>query len=857
MAKLERKTLTKVLDVIRTTAIIVLLGAVVVQSGILDGACSEKAYAETATSHSIAKGVGKVSQYDNGTYIHDFNEGVLGVNGEVAFCMNPNVGFKSGTVSSASILTVVSQAQLTEIALRAHFVRDLYHDNYLSDNARIILAQTLVWEVISPSQSFVVVAAENGGGFSEVTAAVREDVCAKARAFAAANANRYDSYGTLWVNGSTQPVATFGCTLVVGTIDLLKVSANPSVSDGNACYSLGNATYGIYANPECTSEACRLSTDESGYALSSELRIGTYYVREIAAPAGFAVDGTVYPVSVAAGQTVRVGGGAVCDVPVVRSGIASIDKHDAEIGWKPEPSAALGCATVAGATYKVEHYGGSFESAAAAADSGKPLATWEFVTNADGRIDLTRPDDFLVSGELYRDANGAAVFPLGTYVITESTASTGYLLSSETFLVSVGQEGDAARMDGAFQANGERQAVAAAEQVKRSDISLTKVRESDMTRLAGIPFTLTSETTGESHVIVTDENGRVDTSAAWNPHTVRTNANDGALVEDGTVDEERLDATAGVWFGMHGDGAITQASDTLGALPYDTYTLQELPCSANAGLVLVRMAHIALTRDSITMDLGTIDDKESQLPSITTVAYDAADRDKLLSAGERAAVKDEVELADLVEGRTYTLYGTVIDARTGLPALADPGADGSEPKENAANATEGNDEDLQAFWDGLTGLLGAKRTPSIEGFTYEIESAHTFDGEAIGQYLAENEAIASRMIVASLEFEADAPNMVTALDYEMDASAMEGDYVIYDLLVGDDGTMAIHADSQNERESFTVEQPEPAGKGYYKTGNGLAMPLGATGMAAGSAIGAGIFVGRRFSWRVPWGRKHA
>lgn len=851
MAKTDRKTLQKVLNGARVAITLVLVAALMAQAGIFNGTCAKKAYAEMASSHSIAKNVGTIAQFDNGAYVHDFKEGVLGVNGEVAFCMDPNTPFKPGTVSSADLLSIVSQAQLTNIALRALFTREIYQDNYLSDNARIILAQTLVWEVLSPSQKFVVRGIEDGGTFPEVTAAVREDVCAKARAFADANVSRYESYGTLWVNGSSQPVATFGCRLAVGTVDLLKQSSNPSASDRNCSYALEGAVYGIYADATCNNLAARLTTDANGYAKSAEISAGSYYVREMTAPRGYEIDGTVYPVTVTAGQTARVGGSQVADMPLTRQDLAMLSKHDSEIGWHPNLGEALGAATVAGAQYIVEHYGGSFANATEATASGTPLAAWTFSTDEDGRIDLSKPEDYLVSGTLYRNAEGNIVFPLGTYVMREASPSPGYLLSSEEFVVTVEQDGDHAAMTGDSRDEGNGAIVAAAEQVKRGNIALTKVRESDMTRLAGIPFTLTSETTGESHVVVTDENGRMDTSSEWNPHTEKTNANDAALDEEGNVDESKLDASAGVWFGLSPSGEPTQADDLLGALPYDTYTLAELPCSANAGLVLVRMEGISAKRDGVTLDLGTIDDKDSSSPSIDTVAYDAADQDKLVSAEETARVRDEVAMRNLVEGRTYALYGAVIAKESGLPALASPRAEDSLSEEGSEDGAMPGQEEIQGFWNGLVELLGAKAIPSIDGFAYEMGFGSTADKEAISQYLAENEDISSRMMIASQEFTADAPNMVTTLDYEMDVSAMEGDYVIYDLLVADDGTMAIHADTANEQESFAVEQPtqDTPGKGYFKTGSildGLEGSTGASGMvAAGTAIGAGLFLGRR------------
>ena len=52
------------------------------------------------------------------------------------------------------------------------------------------------------------------------------------------------------------------------------------------------------------------------------------------------------------------------------------------------------------------------------------------------------------------------------------------------------------------------------DQVIRGDLHLVKVRERGMERLSGIPFLVMSETTGESHVVVTDANGQIDTASS-------------------------------------------------------------------------------------------------------------------------------------------------------------------------------------------------------------------------------------------------------------------------------------------------------------------------------------------------------
>lgn len=115
-----------------------------------------------------------------------------------------------------------------------------------------------------------------------------------------------------------------------------------------------------------------------------------------------------------------------------------------------------------------------------------------------------------------------------------------------------------------------------------------------MERLASVPFRITSKTTGESHVLVTDENGMASTESSWTPHSQNTNK--GTSADDG------------IWFGQDALGTQAPVDDNLSALPYDTYTVEELPCSANEGMVPVAF-EITISRDKTTLDLGTVDNK--------------------------------------------------------------------------------------------------------------------------------------------------------------------------------------------------------------------------------------------------------
>ena len=184
-----------------------------------------------------------------------------------------------------------------------------------------------------------------------------------------------------------------------------------------------------------------------------------------------------------------------------------------------------------------------------------------------------------------------------------------------------------------------------------------------------MPFKVTSLTTGESHIAVTDENGYFSSASSWNAHDSNTNANDWALTASDTIDSTKLDANAGFWFGnnsaLDGNGTTStsdavKADNKLGALPFDTYSIEELRCSANEGYALINTT-VTVTRDAKTIDLGTFDDPE---PEIHTTAYDASDSDHYVGVGT-VKISDKVEYSHLVAGKTYTVIGELHDAATG------------------------------------------------------------------------------------------------------------------------------------------------------------------------------------------------
>lgn len=454
------------------------------------------------------------------------------------------------------------------------------------------------------------------------------------------------NYGT-----GTQCLITFHNK---GKLKLKKASSNPGISDNNPCYSLEGATYGVYSDSGCTQQVGTLACNASGDSNVIDIAPGTYYVKETKAGKSYALDEGIHKVNVSGGQTATVN---VSDAPQNDPADMLVAKVDAETG-KASP---LGAGTLAGAEFTVKYYDGFYTQENL---PEKATRTWVLKTDSKGRTSLlgaqNKPDTYFVSGDsLYTSTDGYATLPIGTVSVQETKAPQGYLLTDSTVHVQQVTSNSATERVTTFVEPSE-DAPTVREQVKRGDIAFNKVHGEDMTGLAGVPFKITSKTTGESHIAITDVNGILTTEASACPHTQNTNGNDAALNADGTLDESKLSIDNGLWFSGSKD-AQTAADDAKGALPYDTYTFEELRCSANDSLNLVKF-EVTVSRDAYTIDRGTVDDNPIE---IGTTATDSTDGDHKLLASNQAEIVDTVSYKGLKKGTEYELKGTLMDAETG------------------------------------------------------------------------------------------------------------------------------------------------------------------------------------------------
>ena len=414
-----------------------------------------------------------------------------------------------------------------------------------------------------------------------------------------------------------------------GYIEIRKSTANEGISGENGNYSLAGAEYGVF-NGE--TQVTTLVTDEDGYAKSGELESGSYTIRELKASPGYAIDTQSYSVTVKSDATVSV---EVTEVPQTNPLSLLVQKIDTETG----EGTAQGNASLAGAEFTVKYY--TVQSDSDPTASGiEPERTWVFRTDEEGRIEFT--SDYLVSGdEFYYQMDGTTpCVPLGTVTIQETKAPEGYLLNESVFVQKI-------VVGGTLETVEYYQTTTVAEQVYRGDLEFVKVSDGDLSRLADVPFSITSKTTGESHVIVTDRNGYASTSADWTPHT--SNTNRGETSSDG------------IWFGTD------EPDNTKGALLYDTYVLEEQRCEANEGMNLLKI-EVTVYRDTVTIDLGTLTDDRIE---IGTTALDKETGTHLSNPDKEVTLIDTVEYEGLKKGEEYRLIGTLMDLEAGEPILAD------------------------------------------------------------------------------------------------------------------------------------------------------------------------------------------
>ena len=490
----------------------------------------------------------------------------------------------------------------------------------------------------------------------------------------------------------------------VGSISLVKTSANPTMTDGNTeCYSLEGAVYTVTDANGAT--VGTITTNAEGKGELKGIKKGDYKVKETTAPKGYALDPKEYPVTVN-GKAVEL---AVKDVPQNDPVAVLVEKKNAETN----DNKPTGGATLANTEFTVNYYNGYYTK-----DNlpEKPTRSWVIKTDEDGYASLSK--DYIVSGdELYLSSDNKATIPLGTITVKESKAPKGYLLPENTEL-NVQQ----------IKPNGVLEVVDAdikttqPEQVIRGDFKFVKAIENTQTRVNKALFKVTSQTTGETHYIVTDANGGFNSADI--KHSEKTNANDAAVAADGTVDESKLDPEAGIWFSGTKDTQVP-VNDAKGALPYDTYDVTEITTSATEGTKPVTFS-VTIFRDGTNVDMGTVDDQPGDTPKIQTEFTDLQGSHDI-EPDKEVKLHDTIAYNNLTPGKEYTMTMTI-------HVVGTDGKDEGELKDKNGKPITASVTFTPESPNGTVEIPYTVNTSSLEGKSIVAFESLTKDGKEVATH---------------------------------------------------------------------------------------------------------------------------
>ena len=394
-------------------------------------------------------------------------------------------------------------------------------------------------------------------------------------------------------------------TLADATFDIYNRSINPVTVNGTV-YQKDEVVY-------------TFKTDATGIAKTAAdlLQYGDYEIIEKEPPAGYLPTGKLQQSFQIReqGKIVQLTGDQAMKNNPIRGGV-QIEKWDQEI----DEGKAQGNATLKGTVIQI--FNKSNMPVLVEGNLYQPEEVVKTVeTNPDGK---------------YTSAND--LLPFGTYEALEISPPAGYLPTGklkETFEIRKDREIVVLMGDRAIK-----------NEPIRGDLKGIKISDGDLKRMAGVPFKITSVTTGENHILITDENGMFSTSSDRTPHS--QNTNHGETAEDG------------IWF-----GSIEALDDAKGALLYDTYRIEELPCEANEDKVLLKPFEVVVKKNLAVIDLGTITNDYKPKSEIGTTAKDQSTGSNTGYIRKKTTLTDTVEYVNLTPGVEKLLKGVLMDPETG------------------------------------------------------------------------------------------------------------------------------------------------------------------------------------------------
>ena len=392
----------------------------------------------------------------------------------------------------------------------------------------------------------------------------------------------------------------------------------------------------------------------------------------------------------------------------------------------------------------------------------------------------------------------------------------------------------------------------------RGDVRFVKMDKNNNRPLANVLFSITpmydGGTFGESHYVVSDHDGIVDTRSSFALHSNHTNGYDVLAENDEPISFQGF----GTWFADK-NYPTAAIDDAAGALPIGRYIIEELRCASNRFCYKIKDQKkiIEITKEADLADLGDWDNACAEY-KLETEAVDKADEDHYIEAIKEAKIKDTISYCVKTD-TDYLIKGILIDKSTGEPLLVD----GKTIESSIQLNSEEECGTTAMYFDVDASELGGKDIVVFESLYYQDEEVYshediddesqtvnvvkittiatnnetgekvlprskdakvrdlvqyclkpgieyTIKGVVMDKKTGNGLLVDSEPVEQSITFTPGETCGELEMFYEINATDLAGaELIIFESLYIGDDLIIEHKDINNESESFSVELPAP------------------------------------------------
>ena len=436
-------------------------------------------------------------------------------------------------------------------------------------------------------------------------------------------------------------------------------------------YSLEGAEYYVSKNRDGSGYVGMFTTKEDGSTDPIELDAGRYYVKEVKAPKGYALDTEIYSVNVSSGNTSWV---TSKDEPLFDPISILLEKTSDGTGYL-NPNADM-----SGAEFTIKYYDSLDEDLSGLT----PKRIWKLKTikhPRDGRFWAQMREVNKVDGsdEFYKDENGIIVIPRGSIVVQETKAPKGYRVDSKTYTYRIDKDTNDLTMKLNF---GNTPEQLNKPLVPKIGTTALDAATTDNVGSHGKKVKLVDKVSykqlseGETYTI----KGKLIDKATGQPLIV--NGKEVTAEKTFTVTKNNSTIT--------GDGASGSVD-----LEY------EVDSTVLAGKTTVVFEHLYYDGKEIATH-ADIDDKKQSVyfPKVGTTAKSRETNSNLGMPRANETIVDTVKYENLVVGKVYTVKGKLMDKATKQPIKDEHGNEITASKTFTATSKNGS-VDLEYTYNSL------------------------------------------------------------------------------------------------------------------------------------------------------------